>query len=272
MTFSKTGEPFGGGLLVPSRHDGMAVFDGPGRTMRLIRNHEVTAANAPFPVPAASEQKYDASGTGGCMTLDFDPHRKRLVRQFVSIAGTINNCSGGWSWGNTRLADLRGEQRPARRRRATRKPHGYVYFVPASADSAVPGGADQGHGALQPRSGGRRLARRRLPHRGCRQHLGLLPLHAATTPTTRSPAARCEMLGITDMPDRQPVHRSALGVRLPVYWVPIPVPDPDLGSGGVLTSSSRAAPPAARRSTASRACSAARTAARCTSSRPAAAP
>lgn len=101
VTFSKTGDAFGAGLVVPSRHDGMALFDGPGNTIRLIRNHEVTAINAPFPVPGVpAAKKYDAKATGGCMTLDFDPHRKRLVRQFVSIAGTINNCAGGWSWRN----------------------------------------------------------------------------------------------------------------------------------------------------------------------------
>jgi len=35
VTFSKTGDTFGNGLLVPSRHDGMAAFDGPGHRIRI---------------------------------------------------------------------------------------------------------------------------------------------------------------------------------------------------------------------------------------------
>ena len=43
-TFSKTGEPFGSGVMVPRNHDGMACFDGPGHVVRLIRNHELRNA------------------------------------------------------------------------------------------------------------------------------------------------------------------------------------------------------------------------------------
>ena len=44
VTFSKTGEVFGDGLVVPRSHDGMACFDGRGDTVRLIRNHEMRNA------------------------------------------------------------------------------------------------------------------------------------------------------------------------------------------------------------------------------------
>ncbi len=134
VTFSKTGETFAGGLI-PARHDGMAVFDGPGRTLRLIRNHEVTALDAPFPTPGPAGLKYDAKGPGGCTTLDFDPKSKKLVRHFVSIAGTINNCSGGWSWRNTGWFTCEENVRGIKQ--GYDKPHGYVYFVPAWANSAV---------------------------------------------------------------------------------------------------------------------------------------
>ena len=43
VTFSKTGDAFGAGLMVPRATTAWRCFDGPGRTIRLIRNHEVTA-------------------------------------------------------------------------------------------------------------------------------------------------------------------------------------------------------------------------------------
>lgn len=238
-TFSKTGDTFGGGLLVPSRHDGMALFDGPGRTIRLIRNHEVTAINAPFPVPGvAAALKYDAKGTGGCMTLDFDPHRKRLVRQFVSIAGTINNCSGGWSLHNSGWMTC--EENVSGTAQGYEQPHGYVYFVPADADSAVQSVPMKGMG--------------RFSHEAAvSDSRGIIYLtedagntsgfYRYTPDDRRHPGAggKLEMLAITGNPTATLITGQTVGVRLPVSWVTIDTPDPaDVSGNGRVSAQGRA--------------------------------
>jgi uncharacterized protein len=224
-TFSRTGETFGGGLILPSRHDGMAVFDGPGRTIRLIRNHEVTAINAPFPVPGVVARKYDAKGTGGCTTVDFDPHRKRVVRQFVSIAGTINNCSGGWSRHNSGWMTC--EENTSGVNQGYEKPHGYVYFVPAAADSQVTAVPIKGMG--------------RFSHEAAvSDSRGLVYLTEDSgnnsgfyryAPADGGDPAKLEMLAVTGNPTASLIVGQVVGLHLPVHWVPVANPDPELEGG-----------------------------------------
>src|SRR5262245_54837028 len=229
VTFSKTGDAFGYGLLVPARHDGMALFDGPGRTIRLIRNHEVTALNAPFPVPGVpAGKKYDPKATGGCTTLDFDPHRKRLVRQFVSIAGTINNCSGGWSWRNTGWMTC--EENTSGVNQGYDKPHGYTYFVPADANSAVTSVPLKGLGrfsheaAVADKDGAIYLTEDSGNTSGFYRFI-------PNNPWNPLAGGSLEMLGIDGAPTATLISGQQLGVRLPVKWVPIPIPDPNLEGG-----------------------------------------
>ncbi|MGH8640848.1 MAG: alkaline phosphatase PhoX, partial [Burkholderiales bacterium] len=137
VTFSKTGEMFGSGLIVPRNHDGMACFEGRGHDVRLIRNHELRNAAGDFNlgVNGPVGLRYDAKGMGGCMTLDFDTKRKRLVRQFISIGGTFVNCSGGWARGNSGWITC--EETTSGVNNGFDKPHGYNFLVPANADSTV---------------------------------------------------------------------------------------------------------------------------------------
>lgn len=227
-TFSRTGETFDGGLILPSRHDGMALFDGPGRTIRLIRNHEVTAINAPFPVPGVAAKKYDAKGTGGCTTVDFDPHRKRVVRQFVSIAGTINNCSGGWSLHNSGWMTC--EENTSGVNQGYEKPHGYVYFVPADANSQVTAVPMKGMGrfsheaAVSDSRGVVYLTEDAGNNSGFYRY----------TPDNRhNPGAggKLEMLAITGTPGANLIVGQVVGLQLPVQWVPVANPDPNLEGG-----------------------------------------
>jgi len=233
VTFSKTGEALGRGLLVPARHDGMATFDGPGRTIRLIRNHEVTAINAPFPVPGPAALKYDAKGTGGCTTLDFDPKSKKLVRHFVSIAGTINNCSGGWSWRNTGWFTC--EENVSGIKNGYDKPHGYVYFVPAWANSAVHAVPIKGMGRFSHEAAV-------ADERGIiymTEDSGNTSGFYRYVPNRRdNPAAggTLEMLAVKGNPTATLIVGQTVGARLPAEWVNIDFPDPNL-EGGAQTCS-----------------------------------
>ena len=124
------------GNITPLALDGMAAFPHPTdpNLIRLIRNHEdrngtnnpsnlVTAAEAPF--------IYDPSAGGGCSTLDYDPRDGgRLVRDFISLKGTIINCAGGYSldyrhWlTGEEVVNVRNNRR-----------HGYVFPVPVTRES-----------------------------------------------------------------------------------------------------------------------------------------
>ncbi len=140
---SRTGQTMTDGLLVPARPDGMAAFRGPkGRTI-LIRNHENGAqgpGNGAFgdkyqrlsKVKPASFYDYGygrAPGLGATTTVVYDAQSGRLVSQFLSLAGTYNNCAGGPTpWGSW----ISCEENTSRAGGDTEKDHGYAFEVPAT--------------------------------------------------------------------------------------------------------------------------------------------
>jgi secreted PhoX family phosphatase len=81
---------------------------------------------------------------GGTTTLVIDPKKREIVRDFVSLSGTLVNCAGGptpWgSWisceettlGQSVRTDSRGNQTGG-----FQKPHGYCFEVFASANSSL---------------------------------------------------------------------------------------------------------------------------------------
>jgi secreted PhoX family phosphatase len=232
VTFSKTGDAFGDGLVVPRNHDGMACFEARGSIVRLIRNHELRNAAGDFTlgVNAPAHLRYDAKGMGGCMTLDFDTKRKRLVRQFVSIGGTFVNCSGGWSRHNAGWITC--EETTAGVNNGFEKPHGYNFLVPASADStvaAVPfkamgrfsheaSVADDRGIVYQTEDAGNNSGFYRFIPNDSRNLLA---------------GGTLQMLAITGNPTATMFTAQRIGARLPVSWVTIPVPDPNLEGGAM---------------------------------------
>ncbi|MEA2227131.1 MAG: uncharacterized protein QOF04_761 [Solirubrobacteraceae bacterium] len=117
VTTLDSGEP------TPSDPDGSASFVRPrGNGSVLIVNHEV-GGGEPHVVPAVSGFTYDPAAGGGTTTIEVDRDGNR-VREYVSLAGTLNNCAGGKSpWGTWLTCEeaesLRGQTRP----------HGYVFEV-----------------------------------------------------------------------------------------------------------------------------------------------
>jgi secreted PhoX family phosphatase len=90
---SETGNLMSDRATVPTNHDGMAAFSGKDGTTILVRNHELSPDQTPA-VVAASSKKYDKLSNGGTTTLIVERDRK-VVKEFVSLAGTNRNCSGG---------------------------------------------------------------------------------------------------------------------------------------------------------------------------------
>jgi secreted PhoX family phosphatase len=48
VRFGEEGSPLSDGTPTPARHDGMAAYNGPGRLVHLVRNHEVTNTGGAF--------------------------------------------------------------------------------------------------------------------------------------------------------------------------------------------------------------------------------
>ena len=117
VTTLESGEP------TPSDPDGTASFvRHGGNGSVLVVNHEV-GGGEPDPVPRIPEFTYDPVAGGGTTNVEVDKHGNR-IREYVSLAGTHNNCAGGKSPWRTWLTceeaeSLRGES----------KPHGYVFEV-----------------------------------------------------------------------------------------------------------------------------------------------
>ncbi len=132
------------GRPTPGAHDGMWTFKVKDQ-LRIVRNHEVSNGQVPKEGSAiGSGNHYDETAGGGTTTIVIDNRTNTIVRDFVSLSGTLINCAGGptpWgSWitceettlGPTIRTNSRGVKSGG-----YPKPHGYCFEVPASADSAV---------------------------------------------------------------------------------------------------------------------------------------
>ena len=153
---SRAGTPMSDGLVVPGYHDGMAAFTGEDGRIRLVCNHEIAPSQQRRSAFADVSERvfedirhrlYDQGGgstpgAGGTTTTIINPQSGETERQHLSLAGTELNCAGGATpWGSwlsceecfetpgLGLTDFRFVQRE--------QPHGYVFEVPASADTLV---------------------------------------------------------------------------------------------------------------------------------------
>jgi secreted PhoX family phosphatase len=87
-TLLESGQP------TPSDPDGTAAFvRRGGRGSVLVVNHEISGSE-PFKVPAIPGYTFNPAAGGGTTTIEVDGDGRR-VREYVSLAGTLNNCAGG---------------------------------------------------------------------------------------------------------------------------------------------------------------------------------
>ncbi|MBD1868203.1 DUF839 domain-containing protein [Cyanobacteria bacterium FACHB-471] len=132
---SQTGNVMSDGHPVPGNPDGMAAFAGRDNTIILVRNHEMNLGEWDKPAAIAPSHKtYDSTGRGGTTTLILNRDR-RIIRDFVSLAGTHRNCAGGATpWGSW-ISCEEDVSTPATE--AVDAAHGYNFEVPASATEPV---------------------------------------------------------------------------------------------------------------------------------------
>lgn len=129
--------PMSDGTLTPRAHDGMGVFSVSDDVVRLVRNHEDRDLPGLAMPLVSPDLAYDPRGGGGTTTLevrlDADGH-PTLLRDFVSLGGTIVNCAGGVTPWRTWLSC---EETTDGRDHGWSVPHGYVFEVSADADGPV---------------------------------------------------------------------------------------------------------------------------------------
>jgi secreted PhoX family phosphatase len=238
VTFSHSGSTMSDGNPTPLALDGMAAFGGRRGTVRLVRNSEDrNPAGTPGGLIGDRTAAYDPTGFGGTTTLVFDERRRELVEDFVSLNGTIVNCAGGISYGHrhwlTGEESVGGPQHVNVPDRFAER-HGYLFQTPV----------DRGRNELE--LGVPLVAAGRFSHEAAAvdQRTGIVYetedpgsgvgagfyRYTPNDPDDLTAGGTLDMLAIADQPQVDLREGQQRGRRLPVEWVRIEDPDPDVTS------------------------------------------
>jgi secreted PhoX family phosphatase len=243
VTFSHTGSVMSDGNPTPLALDGMGSFEGgrvrgrgKGHLVRLVRNSEDrNPAGTVGGLRGDRSKAYDPTAYGGTTTLVYDEHRRRLVQDFVSLNGTTVNCAGGISF--RRRFWLTGEETVAGPDAADpaaqfAKRHGYLFQTPV----------DRGPRELE--VGVPLVAAGRFSHEAAAvdQRTGIVYetedpgsgvgagfyRYTPNDPWDLTRGGVLDMLAIAGDPQVDLREDRTPGEILPVEWVRIDEPDPEL--------------------------------------------
>jgi secreted PhoX family phosphatase len=143
---ARSGERMTDGFYMPGHPDGMGTFEGPDGSTIILRNHENFPEYLPEFGPFGPENEllgrmsrrliYDRGREGGpalgaVTTLVYDTQAQELQSHFLSLVGTLVNCSGGVTPWNTWLSCEEIFQNPSF---SLAKKHGYIFEIPASPE------------------------------------------------------------------------------------------------------------------------------------------
>ncbi|MCB1121193.1 MAG: DUF839 domain-containing protein [Verrucomicrobiae bacterium] len=145
QVISRVGRTMSDGLVTPGFHDGMAAFPVSGGRIALICNHETNPDQglaSPFgignhllnKIPKSKLYDYgrgEMPGLGGTTTVIYNPMKREVEREYLSLAGTHRNCAGGatpWnSWVTCEETVVRASDKDYLER-----DHGFNFEVPVS--------------------------------------------------------------------------------------------------------------------------------------------
>ena len=200
--------------------------------VRLLRNHEI---NPGKPVEAIGNRSaaYDPTAPGGVTTLIVDPRTRELVRDFVSVGGTLHNCAGGPTpWGSwitceetTMGTDRFFSSRWLQYLGGYDRNHGYCFEVPADAEESVAAEPLTRMGrfvheavAVDPATG--------IVYETEDQNPSGLYQYIPDHPGELARGGRLRMLAVEDQPGYDTRSAQTMGTALPATWVEIEDPDP----------------------------------------------
>ncbi|HUQ66533.1 MAG TPA: alkaline phosphatase PhoX [Flavitalea sp.] len=144
---SRTGEVMTDGLISPGSHDGMGIYGLNNQRMILIRNHELTPGSfdqGPFGkrnelIGKISKDKIydfakqsDKMCVGGTTTLVYNEESRKVESEYLSLVGTVRNCSGGRTPWNTWISCEETAFKKGDETGQLEKNHGYNFEVPAT--------------------------------------------------------------------------------------------------------------------------------------------
>ncbi|HEY7910369.1 MAG TPA: alkaline phosphatase PhoX [Blastocatellia bacterium] len=231
IAIGRAGDAMSDGRATPQRHDGMAAFNVNGK-IRLVRNHEINNRLAKEGVAISDSKSYDSLAGGGTTTLIIDPKTRRVIKDFVSLSGTLQNCAGGPTpWGSwitceeTVLGKRRFTDSQGRELGGFSEPHGYCFEVPAKSDTIVTPVPLKAMGrfvheaiAVDPRTG----IVYETEDYGTAGFYRFIPKKRGSL----REGGRLQMLAIKGRSDYDTRTAQKTGAMLPVAWVDIDDPDP----------------------------------------------
>lgn len=226
----RAGAKMSDGRPTPLAHDGMAAFNVKGE-LRLVRNHEINNGTGATGV-ALGAKAYDETAGGGTTTLVINPQTREIVRDFVSLSGTLINCAGGptpWgTWisceetvmGATRFLDDKGVEFGGFAR-----PHGYCFEVAAAANGLVAPEPLKAMGrflheaiAVDPKTG--------IVYETEDWQIAGFYRYVPNKKGRLAAGGRLQMLAVKDRAGYDARTGQQMGTWLPVVWVDIENPDP----------------------------------------------
>jgi len=149
---SQRGKVMSDGLYSPGSHDGMGVFDLDGKKMILVRNHELSPGSfdeGPFGKSnelyknVSRDLIYDVAKesermcVGGTTTMVYNEESQNVELEYLSLTGTVRNCSGGKTPWNSWITCEESPLRKGDENGLLEQNHGYNFEVPATGKAAL---------------------------------------------------------------------------------------------------------------------------------------